>query len=172
MEMGDNPLCVEGLSMGASARAGICSTAMTVASPVLVAMPALSISVSVTYSVMLACSYLGIELPAFGEFTMAGFFLAGVGGFLFGVPLGAVAWLVRSVSGKLRRILIIVNAMAVTALGVSICYWGWIAPRATVPENSVIAGGVVLAIAVGLAVGVSAAILPIAFRLGSDDLTD
>ncbi|HUS37853.1 MAG TPA: hypothetical protein VMX74_00290 [Pirellulales bacterium] len=158
--------------MGARTRAGIRLTAMTVTSPVLAAVTALSITFPVTYAVMLACSYLGIELPAFGEFAMVGPFLAGIGGFLFGVPLGAIAWLLRSVSWKLRRILIIVAAMTVAALGVSICYWGWLAPRATVPETSVIAAGVVVTITVGLAVGVSAAILPSAFRLGSDDPTD
>ena len=79
----------------------------------------------------------GAGLPCFGELVMAGPFLAGIGGFLFGAPCGAVACLSRSTTGTLRGILTITVAMTVATLGASIYYWLLVAPRATVPESTV-----------------------------------
>jgi len=94
--------------------------------------------------------------PASGEIVMVLPFLGGLGGAIFGLPCGTVGWFSRSAAGLRGWVLSITLAVVVAALGTAVLYWLLIAPRATVPEHSVLIAGIALTIGVGASGAVSA----------------
>ena len=94
--------------------------------------------------------------PASGEIAMALPFLGGLGGAVFGFPCGTIGWFSCYVAGKRGWMLNVTLAVVVAALGAAVLYWLLIAPRATVPEHSVLVAGVALTIGVGFSGAVSA----------------
>jgi len=94
--------------------------------------------------------------PASGEIIMALPFLAGLGGALFGLPCGTIGWFSCSAAGQRGWVLSVTLAVVVAALGSAVLYWLLIAPRATVPEHSVLIAGIALTIGVGASGAVSA----------------
>ena len=98
---------------------------MTAASAVLGAIVAGLVSFPLLFLVFRASDWLGVKLLCGNELVMMGPFLAGIGGFLFGAPCGAIACLSRTATGVLRGILAIAVAMIVAAFGASVGLW-WI----------------------------------------------
>ena len=94
--------------------------------------------------------------PASGEIVMALPFLGGLGGALFGLPCGTIGGLSYSAAGLRGWVLSVTLALVVAALGAAVLYWWLIAPRATVPEHSVLIAGIALTIGVGFSGAVSA----------------
>ena len=98
--------------------------------------------------------------PISGEIVMGLLFLGGLGGVMFGLPCGTIGWF--SCSAAMQRgwvlsvTLAVVIAVVVAASGTAVLYWLLIAPRATVPEHSVLIAGIALTIGVGASGAVSA----------------
>ena len=107
--------------------------------------------------------------PISGEIVMGLLFLGGLGGVMFGLPCGTIGWF--SCSAAMQRgwvlsvTLAVVVAVVVAASGTAVLYWLLIAPRATVPEHSVLIAGIALTIGVG-ASGAVSALTSRAIRLG------
>ena len=94
--------------------------------------------------------------PVSGEIVMALFFLGGLGGAILGLPCGAIGWFSCSAATWRGWVLSVTLAVVVAALGAAVLYWLLIAPRATVPEHSVLVAGIALTIGVGASGAVSA----------------
>jgi hypothetical protein len=87
--------------------------------------------------------------PASGEIVLVLPFLGGLGGAIFGLPCAIIGWFSCSASGPRGWVLSVTLAIVVAALGATVLYWLLIAPRATVPEHSVLIAGLALTIGVG-----------------------
>jgi len=87
--------------------------------------------------------------PVSGEIVMATPILGGLGGAIFGLPCGTIGWFFCSAAGQRGCVLSVTLAVVVAALGAAVLYWLLIAPRATVPEHSVLVAGIALTIGVG-----------------------
>ena len=98
--------------------------------------------------------------PISGEIAMGLLVLGGLGGAIFGLPCGTIGWfscVATMQRGWVLRVTLAVVASALgAALGVAVLYWLLIAPRATVPEHSVLIAGIALTIGVGVSGAVSA----------------
>ena len=94
--------------------------------------------------------------PASGEIVMVLPFLGGLDGAIFGLPCGTIGWFFCSATGQRGWVLSVTLAVVVAALGAAALYWLLIAPRATVPEHSVLVAGIALTIGVGASGAVSA----------------
>lgn len=94
--------------------------------------------------------------PISGEIVMGLLVLGGLGGAIFGLPCGTIGWFSCSAAMQRGWVLSVTLAVVVSALGAAVLYWLLIAPRATVPEHSVLIAGIALTIGVGAAGAVSA----------------
>jgi len=87
--------------------------------------------------------------PASGEIVMALPFLGGLGGALFGLPCGMIGRVSCSTARQRGWVLSVTLAVVTATLGAAALYSLLIAPRATVPEHSVLIAGIALTIGVG-----------------------